>query len=95
MIKVGRFGLAIATALAFGLQMSHSAMAWDFAERRGEVAAPSTASGFAVNQNVTVGVPAKIVTVHATQTLPTDCRTIQIFPSSTSNRWSPWARDRC
>jgi hypothetical protein len=70
-IKVCRFGSAIATALAFGLEMSSSAMAWDFKPQRLESAAPATTSGFAVNEDVTVGVSAKIVAVHATQTLPT------------------------
>jgi hypothetical protein len=51
--------------------MSSAAMAWDFAERRGEVAAPATASGFSVNENITVGVSAKVIAVHAAPTLPT------------------------
>ena len=70
MIKVGRFGLTVVAALAFGLEMGSSALAWDFTPRR-DNAEPATASGFTVNENVTVGVRAKIMAVHATQTLPT------------------------
>jgi hypothetical protein len=66
MTKIGRFGLALVTALAF----SSSALAWDFGPRR-ENATPATASGFSVNEDITVGVDAKVVAVHATQTLPT------------------------
>src|ERR1700683_4208030 len=66
MTKIGRFGLTIVTTQAF----SSSALAWDFGPRR-ENAAPATTSGFSVNEDVTVGVTAKVVTVHATPTLPT------------------------
>ncbi len=50
--------------------MNSSAMAWDFKAQRLE-SAPAASSGFSVNENITVGVSAKIVAVHATQTLPT------------------------
>ena len=66
MTKFGRLGLALVTALAF----SSSAFAWDFGPRR-ENAEPAATSGFSVNENITVGVSAKVVAVHATQTLPT------------------------
>jgi len=69
-MKFGRFGLAIVTALAFGLELGGSALAWDFAPRRG-YAGTATTSGFTVNEDVTAGVSAKVLTVHATATLPT------------------------
>lgn len=70
MKKFNRLGLALVTAVAFGLELGGSALAWDWSPRI-ERSVPATTSGFTVNSDVTVGVAAKIVTVHATATLPT------------------------
>ncbi len=70
MIKVGRFGLAIVTALAFGLEMGGAALAQD-SSSSDATAAPATTSGYSPNQNVTVNLNAVIVAAHATPTLPT------------------------
>jgi hypothetical protein len=68
----GRFGFAIVTALTFGLELSGgSALAWDWAPTPAHAFRSATTSGFTVNANVTVGVDAKVLAVHATPTLPT------------------------
>jgi hypothetical protein len=69
MLKLGRFGLAIVTTMAFSLEMSSAALAWDFAPDAAESAATTT--GFIPNQNVNINFSGKIVTVHTTPAVPT------------------------
>jgi hypothetical protein len=68
-IKVGRFGLAIVTALALGLEMGSSALAQDSASSDA-TAAPATTTGFSLNQDVTINLNAVIVATHTTPALP-------------------------
>ncbi len=85
MIRIGRFVLAIVTFVAFGLNSTNYAHAWDFTLRgngssslRGSASAlpenaPEAASTptFSPNQNVTVNFNGKIVAAHPVPVLPT------------------------